>query len=694
MRMSSNVSIRLIYVDLELRVVGAHPGANGVPHSPIAAGSAPTFTPAVNDCQRPRDIASFPHRLQHRPPFSSAIDRDSWRGNGYKVCNEFPNRCRSRRITASRTSEHVNKSQHPVDPPFHMSSYRLAVVRIGMIAVAAANALFALTRFVQQWSSGIATPWWCNALMLVLGLALYRWYWRAAEQRVVLAIQGTAIVATLSLLVPLAYGNASSVWWLSLIGLAMVLMANRWVALIWCLVVASLMAFAPTLIGQLSAVAQTPEPASETLLSRLAFALVLFGIALSFRAAVRRQARELREVAAALEASNRTKDRFLQHMGHELRTPLHGVIALTDQALNHTLDVEQRARIVGAHASATVLLRSLNDVLDFAAGRADSDALVSEEFSAREILFETAASWSAQATERGLELNIGVAEGWLEPHLGDAARFRQIVDRLIGNAVRFTREGKVEVKLAPWLSNPEGVTLSVADTGEGMTEAVQANLFQPFAQGDASSTREQGGLGLGLARVRDLAERMGGRIELHSAPQQGSRFVVYLAITPAASAKAIEPTPSTPSLLATTSNLESIGKLRVLVCEDDDICRELLVAGLTALGHDSEAVADGLAGWTRQEMDQFDAILTDIEMPKLDGIDLARRVRAYELHRGIAPIAIVAVTARAGSDEAKHIMDNGFDALLTKPFRLTDVRRVLDVLMPKVRHRRQWTMHE
>ena len=560
---------------------------------------------------------------------------------------------------------------------FKMSDYKSDIVRIGILAALLANALFAVIRLANRLLYGVPTPWWSNALGCVALAALYRWYQHAPLTRITSATHVASAIATITVLIPLSYGQSSSVWWLALIGFALVLMASRAEALLWCAVTAGLLVVAPALVKYFGWLRELPESSAEAAISRLLFALVLFGIAFAFRAAVRKQNRQLRELAARVEASEQSKARFLQHMRHELRTPLHGVIALTDQALHGALEPAQRERIAGAQASASVLLRLLNDVFEFASS-SGTQVGASGEFSAWQVLLDTAAALSVQARDKKLSLRINVADGWSEPRSGNVERFQQIVYKLASNALQFTKAGSVELKLAPCPEPIQGMILSVTDTGVGISKALQESLFQPFARGDLSSTRIAGGLGLGLALVRELAEGIGGRISCESTPEHGTRFEVFLPIGPAPAALPVTPAiaPKAPS---EPSTIEVLRLLKVLVCEDDAVCQFVLVEGLRFLGHDATAVADGESGWQRLQIEHFDALLTDIEMPKLDGNALLKRIRGdAELN-----IPVVAVTACAAPSDAVRIIDSGFDGWLPKPFLLADLQRILSSVTPR-----------
>jgi signal transduction histidine kinase len=581
----------------------------------------------------------------------------------------------------------MSKDTAPEAKDFFMTHYRATVVRIGMVAVIFANGTFATTRFLQQWWTDSPTPWWCNLTGFALMLLLYYWYRAAPLKRVVPAIHLTAVIATVTLLVPLAYGMASSVWWLSLIGIAMLLMANRIAAFFWCVTTLFLMVIAPWLISYWGFAAQQSESAFEIVLARVLFAILLFGIALAFRHAVRAQARELRRVAAELEISNAAKDRFLRHVGHEFRTPLHGVVSLSDQALHYELSKEQHARVLGIHASGMVLSRLLNDVLDFTASPGSVTPLAKLAFSPRDILVEMAAALSPQANEAGLRLKVNVSEILLEPRIGDPEAFRIIVHKLVNNALHFSHAGEVSVNLAPWRNKTEGLMLTVSDTGIGMSEQSQASLF---SQSETTATRVSGGLGLGLVMIRELVERIGGRIECHSVLNEGTRFVVYLAMAPDKNAKILDRAADL-SMLHRRPAPGFVGRqkaLRILVCEDDPICQSLLVEGLSSLGHWVASVDDGQAGFERYCDEGFDFLITDLEMPKLDGKALLKCVRAEDSRRFAPPVPVVVVTTSTRPVDGSRLLVEGFDACLSKPFLIGDISKILDQLEAKIEQRR------
>lgn len=542
--------------------------------------------------------------------------------------------------------------------------YRRRVIGIGMVAVAAANAAFAIGRAIHGAWADIATPWWANAIgaLVIAGIAI--WFGRAPRNRATVAIHATAGVATATLLVPLAYGYGSSIWWLSLIAMAMLLMAAIRAAWTWVILQTMLMGGAS--LGLIYFGAHLPdEPALEQIASRLGFLLVLLAITLSFRKAVRHQARELRETGALLRESNQVKDRFLRHMGHELRTPLHGIIGLSEQALANPMPATQRQQVESSLGAAQVMLRLVNELLDFGDGDPAQMTLRQERMRLRRCIGSAIDACRTEAVQRGLQLSVRFDDDVADERVADEDRIRQILLKLVGNALRFTETGAISVHVRRWPEQTDGLSLVVCDSGIGIPDSARARLFEPFEQGDASATRPNGGLGLGLAAARRLARAMGGDIDLTSTVGLGTSFEVKLRLPafvehPAPDAPAVDPAPTR--------------RLALLVCEDDFLCRALLEDCLRQLGHEVFAVEDGADGWKILQMRSFDIVLTDLDMPHLDGRTLVRMIREQDAARHRRATSVVAVSASvAGIPQSRSLESEGFDACLPKPFQRRDV---------------------
>ncbi|MCI0588658.1 MAG: response regulator [Planctomycetes bacterium] len=382
----------------------------------------------------------------------------------------------------------------------------------------------------------------------------------------------------------------------------------------------------------------------------------LRGAVLVFRdvTSERRAEESLRHSKEAAEAASRAKSEFLANISHEIRTPLNGVIGILDLLLDETLDPRAREYAEIARRSAEALLRVLGDVLDFSKIEAGRMELESDDFDLRELLEGVADGLAARAEEKGLELVCGLRPGGPRLLRGDAARLRQILLNLGGNAVKFTERGEV-VLLAETEVRPDGrveVRISVRDTGIGIDEVQQERLFHPFSQGDGSSTRRHGGTGLGLAISRRLAELMGGTIGLASRRGAGSTFLARLLLEPSG---AVSPPPPA-----------SLAGRRVLVLDDPPSARDFLAEQVRAAGAQVEATSTGsealsLVRAALASGRPFDAIVLDRHLSGEDGIALAEAIRAAG--GGSPPHPFLLLPLRARREE---VAGRSF-GILTKP---------------------------
>lgn len=557
---------------------------------------------------------------------------------------------------------------------------RKALVTIGMAAVFAACAVFGALRFGTQVATGRATPWWGNVGGAVAIALLYAWFRARPDARSVWAVHGTALVATVALIVPAAYGITSSKWWLSLVGFSVVLMGRRREAIVWGAIVVVLLPVTALVEPHVLVANAIGEPALERATAALVFVVLLLGVTWSFRRVAQRRARELSDTAASLARASAVKNRFLAHMSHDLRTPLHGVIAMTDVALANVRSDDVREPVLAAQQSGRLLLGLLNNVIDFT--RAEADALVLDRrpFLLHAALRETLAPLGAQARAKGIELHARAAPGIAESRVGDATRFTQVVLNLVGNALKFTRTGRIDVTLGASADDPDRILLEVRDTGVGIRADKVASIFEPFAQANAADARLQAGAGLGLAIVRELVRRMDGTVSVTSEEGQGSTFSVRLLLPRAEPAGAPGPEDLLHEIARPEgARVEPTAKgLRVLVCEDNPVNQKVLVAMLSRFGHHAEIAEDGARGWELLQARAYDLLVTDIEMPGIDGVALTRLVRAREREREGARLPIVCATAHVGDDERHRLLAEGIDAHLPKPFTLADLSAALE----------------
>jgi signal transduction histidine kinase/DNA-binding NarL/FixJ family response regulator len=383
---------------------------------------------------------------------------------------------------------------------------------------------------------------------------------------------------------------------------------------------------------------------------------------------LQRQNQELEVARHAAEQASQAKSDFLAAMSHEIRTPMTGVLGMADLLVPEGLTPTQRHYVETIRRSGAHLLSIINDILDFSrieAGRLELERL---DFAPQDVLEQVRSLLAPQAHERGLYLTLDVQLPQDTVLQGDPTRIRQILVNLVGNGLKFTPTGGVTVTAGGRIDadGREWLLFRVRDTGIGVEEERQAELFLPFVQADRSITRHYGGSGLGLAICRRLVDAMGGTIGLESTPGQGSTFWFELPMQRGSADRIAR---------RDTAISSRIRSLHVLVVDDVAANRELLATMLGRYGHqidlaENGAVAVGLAGQR-----EYDLILMDVQMPVMDGLEATRRIR--RLPPPASRVPIFALTANVMANERARYLSAGMDRCLTKPVVWADLLTAL-----------------
>ncbi len=398
---------------------------------------------------------------------------------------------------------------------------------------------------------------------------------------------------------------------------------------------------------------------------------------------------ELRESKEVADAANRAKTDFLANMSHEIRTPMNAILGFTDVMRRGlaTMESQRREYLNTIHASGQHLLNLINDILDISKIEAGGLDLELTPCSPHKILAEVVSIMKVRAEDKGIYLRFRSEGGLPETILTDPTRVRQLVTNLVGNAIKFTEEGGVEIvaRIESCDGHPQ-MAIDVIDTGIGMTDEQSAKVFSPFVQADASVTRRFGGTGLGLSISKRFAEALGGAITIVSKPGQGSTFTATIETGPIKHVRVVSDQESEEQETRVTQTIGidvALPPCRILVADDVEANRKLIKLVLASAGAELEQATNGREAYEMARNGEFDMVLMDMQMPVMDGFTAVRKLRNEGFN---LPIYALTADAMKGAEEACR--DAGCTGFLTKPIDLDKVLRTVAEVIREVNPQR------
>lgn len=391
------------------------------------------------------------------------------------------------------------------------------------------------------------------------------------------------------------------------------------------------------------------------------------------------------KLSKAIEDANaayKTQAEFLANMSHEIRTPINGILGMLQLTLMaDDLQADYRDNLLTAKSCADNLLRLINDILDISKLEAGKYNLKEENFDVKSSIEETVAAQVPLATNKGLSLDVNFGNNMPKLVKGDGQRIQQILNCLLSNAIKFTAEGSVRVKVASIDTTTDNINLriAVADSGIGISEKDMDKLFVRFSQVDGSDTRKYGGSGLGLVISKQIAELMGGTITVQSKEGIGSTFIAEVPLKVIKGADAEDDTAAEEKKEeAAVFTINAHSKARILVAEDEPVNQQVIGKLLGMAGFSYDIAENGEKAVELFQQKEYDAALFDVQMPVMDGIAATQEIREIEQREKRKRLPIIAVTARAMFGDKERILENKLDDYIAKPYNLNTVVETLN----------------
>jgi signal transduction histidine kinase/CheY-like chemotaxis protein len=388
------------------------------------------------------------------------------------------------------------------------------------------------------------------------------------------------------------------------------------------------------------------------------------------------------------EEAHRIKSLFITNMSHEIRTPMNGILGMASLLAQTPLTKEQQSYLDTIRSCGDTLLTVINNILDFSAIESGKITLDEKSTDLKSCVEQVMEIFMARTTQAGILLQCQIAEDVPPRILTDGDRLRQILINLVGNAVKFTSQGEIRIRvfLTGALTPPEAhadsivIGFEITDTGIGIEADQFEQLFQSFSQLDPSGTREYGGAGLGLTISDRLVHLLNGRIHIESEPGKGSRFSFTIATRPA-------PLKTASTTLATIPRLAEQYPLQILLAEDNPINRQLAVMILDKMGYTPGLAENGKEVLDQLQKEPFDLIFMDIQMPEMDGLEATRHIRSRAVHQPV----IIAMTANTTRKDRDDCLTEGMNDFLSKPVHLDELIRMMENWGQKINNSRKLT---